>query len=193
MSKISKRVASQPMTIIRGPRCALYQPARRLIQDPRIRVAGERASQGAGSWSTTERMRTYQECAALVLHLQCSGTGQIRPRTEQVRRKIRVPLLGVLSGIRHQVRVWISRFHWSSSGMNPMDKPNGTSSLASGRISSPSWMRLTRHVPCKPASLSRSSVLTPIGSSAPFRGCAAVGGTEPASMPANAPLAKDST
>jgi len=35
-------------------------------------------------------------------------------------------------------------------GDDPMDKPNGTSSLASARISSPSWMRLTRHVPCKP-------------------------------------------
>ena len=78
-------------------------------------------------------------------------------------------------------------------GDDPMDKPNGTSSLASARISSPSWMRLTRHVPCKPASLSRRSVLTPIGNSAPFRGCAAVGGTEPASMPANAPLAEHST
>jgi hypothetical protein len=93
MTKISKRVASQPMTIARGPRCASYHAATRLIQDLRIRVAGECASQGGGSWSTTERLRTYQERAVLDLHLQCAGIGQIRHLTQQSCRKIRVVLL----------------------------------------------------------------------------------------------------
>jgi hypothetical protein len=36
-------------------------------------------------------------------------------------------------------------------GDEPDGQPNGAPSLASVRISSPSWVRLTRHVPCKPA------------------------------------------
>jgi hypothetical protein len=45
MTKINMRVASQTMTIVRGPRCASYQAARRLIQDPRFQAAGEWASE----------------------------------------------------------------------------------------------------------------------------------------------------
>ena len=71
MTKISKRVANQPMTIIRGPRCASYQAARRLIQESRIRVAGRCASESGGSLIDDRTHANLPKSLSLDLHNEC--------------------------------------------------------------------------------------------------------------------------
>ena len=61
---INTRVISQPMMIIRGPRCAPYQVTRRLIHDPTVLI-GREAHIGVREPSVDDRTHaTYQQRAA---------------------------------------------------------------------------------------------------------------------------------